>query len=103
MICPKLRAVSLFYFRDSLTLFTPFSEDIAMAASSSIIGGHWVDVKSEEFDTVRFQIIASLHGSGIVDKLAIWKIEPADLNYKYEKKSSGMLKGEFCVFKRLML
>jgi hypothetical protein len=61
-----------------------------MTEVTGALSGHWLEVKSEEYDYVRFILTTSFQNAGIVDNLQIWKIENPDLVYKYERKSSGM-------------
>lgn len=59
---------------------------------TSVVGGHWLETRSDEYEAVRFAISAASQHVGAVSKLEVWKIDNPDLNYKYERKSSGMLR-----------
>eukprot|EP01033_Poteriospumella_lacustris_P007176 gene7176-5167_t len=57
---------------------------------ASVVGGHWLETRSDEYEAVRFAISAASQHIGALSKLEVWKIDNPDLNYKYERKSSGM-------------
>lgn len=59
---------------------------------ASVVGGHWLETRSDEYEAVRFALSAASQHVGAVSKLEVWKIDNPDLNYKYERKSSGMLR-----------
>ena len=56
------------------------------------IGGHWVESHTAEFDLVRYHLATACAHLGIVEKITVWKIENMELQYKYERRSSGMLR-----------
>jgi hypothetical protein len=59
---------------------------------SSVVGGHWLESRSEEYESVRFILSAASQHIGAISKLEVWKIDNPDLNYKFERKSSGMMR-----------
>lgn len=61
-------------------------------SQAASLGGHWVESQSAEYDLVRYQLTAALANLGTVEKLSVWKIENMELNYKYERRSNGMLR-----------
>jgi hypothetical protein len=65
---------------------------IAGTVQSSTTGGHWVETQSPEFDSVRYLLTAASAHLGTIDKLTVWKINNLDLQYKFERRSSGMLR-----------
>jgi hypothetical protein len=59
---------------------------------SRAAGGYWLESTSAEFDLVRYHLTVVTSHLGFIEKLNIWKINNTELSYKYERKSSGMLK-----------
>lgn len=59
---------------------------------TSAVGGYWLQLRSEEYEAVRFALTAACQNIGVVGKLEIWKIDNPDLIQKYEQASTDMLK-----------
>lgn len=55
-------------------------------------GGYWLDHKNAEFDQIQYYLKTCLLDRGVAQNLEVWKIENAEGNYKYERKTSNMLK-----------
>jgi len=56
------------------------------------VGGHWLESNSTEYDLIRYYLTSSTENIGNIEKLSVWKIENHELIYKFEKRSSGMLR-----------
>lgn len=59
---------------------------------SKIAGGHWLESSSTEYDLIRYYLTSSTENVGNIEKLSVWKIENHEMIYKFEKRSSGMLR-----------
>jgi hypothetical protein len=54
--------------------------------------GFWLESNSPEYDLVKYHLTASTSQLGILEKLNIWKINNTELQYRYERRTNGMLK-----------
>jgi hypothetical protein len=54
--------------------------------------GYWLESNSPEHDYVRYNLTSSTAHLGIIEKLNIWKINNTELQYRYERRTNGMLK-----------
>eukprot|EP01031_Cornospumella_fuschlensis_P028443 gene28443-34337_t len=55
-------------------------------------GGYWLETQSAEYDLVKYHLITATQTLGTVEKLSVWKIINPEVQYKFERKSSGMLR-----------
>eukprot|EP01032_Pedospumella_encystans_P020134 gene20134-22882_t len=55
-------------------------------------GGYWLDHKNAEFDQIQYYLKTCLLDRGVAQNLEVWKIENTEGNYKYERKTTNMLK-----------
>ena len=61
-------------------------------ADSSNAGGYWLEKNNSEYDQVHYYLKACVMDQGEITKLEIWKIENLDMAFRYERKTSNMLK-----------
>ena len=59
---------------------------------SNEAGGYWLDAKNPEYDQIQYYLKTCLLDRGVSQNLEVWKIENPESNYKYERKTSNMLK-----------
>jgi hypothetical protein len=55
-------------------------------------GGYWLETQSAEYDLVKYHLHTAIEAVGIIDKLSVWKIINPELQYRFERRSSGMLR-----------
>lgn len=65
---------------------------IASTTMANAVGGHWVESHTAEYDLVRYHLATACGHLGVVEKVTVWKIENMELQFKYERRSSGMLR-----------
>jgi hypothetical protein len=56
------------------------------------MGGFWLDKSSKEFEEVQHYMELCSVNFGEIIRLEVWKIENNTLNFKFERKTSSMLK-----------
>ena len=54
-------------------------------------GGHWLHPMNPEYDQIKYYLKTCI-GEKALENLEIWKIENLELSYRYERKTSNMLK-----------
>jgi hypothetical protein len=69
-----------------------FGASTIASANMAQVGGHWVESHTAEYDLVRYHLSTACAHLGVVEKVTVWKIENMELQYKYERRSSGMLR-----------
>jgi hypothetical protein len=65
---------------------------LIVSMQSSDSGGFWLDAKHPECDQIHYYLKTCLQDRGTSQNLEVWKIDNAEANYKYERKTTNMLK-----------
>lgn len=74
-----------------------------MNEATSARGGCWLEAQSSEYDVIKYHVVTATEALGVVEKLSVWKISNPEVQYRFERRSSGLLRlqcwydSDFCV------
>ncbi len=60
--------------------------------ASEAAGGYWLEKNNSEYDQIHYYLKACIMDQGEINKLEIWKIENLDLSFRYDRRTTNMLK-----------